>query len=344
LQASTIKDPMRGCTPHYASPEAVESQLKAAHLHDRKFQFTYPQVGVNATGDAVTIDIRPGDVFYFPAGMWHKIETIEPGVSINVSLMAANYVAVTCQALHHLLLQDAKWRQPILNTPKPNAAVDVLANLLEELPAKIEQLRNNQRGAQAIIPPILQHAPAFAIDEDDDGGDDNAHDVGGDNASHGEKEADDNDTDEHADEIDEEESDVETPHDNDMSQAPTDTAVDDSFLDPCEFDSYPDGWKYDETKQYFRNRLAHLARCDELRGFYTPSKPADELCFVLNVIYAGNEMHQSNVRVEFCAASLDLANELIAIEVEKSNAGAVLQHDDKQGAMKKFLVYHGYFV
>ena len=103
IQQGMIRDPIRGCTPHYASPEAVESQLKAAHLFDRKFQFGYPKTGTTASGQVVSIDVKPGDVFYFPAGMWHKVETIEPGVSINVSLMATNYATVVSQAIQHIL-------------------------------------------------------------------------------------------------------------------------------------------------------------------------------------------------------------------------------------------------
>lgn len=39
IRPSTVKHPLRGCTPHYDSPEVAEQQLKAHHLVDGNFSF-----------------------------------------------------------------------------------------------------------------------------------------------------------------------------------------------------------------------------------------------------------------------------------------------------------------
>lgn len=98
--------------PHYKAPEGVESQLKAAHLANPTFDFQPPLHAHQQT----TVELHPGDLFYFPAEMWHRVKTgvtnnaTNSGVSISISLMATNYATLTCQALQHLLLKRAPWR------------------------------------------------------------------------------------------------------------------------------------------------------------------------------------------------------------------------------------------
>mmetsp|Transcript_20382 Transcript_20382/g.57935 ORF Transcript_20382/g.57935 Transcript_20382/m.57935 type:complete len:636 (-) Transcript_20382:3753-5660(-) len=360
VQSGTIKDPIRGCTPHYASPEAVESQIKAAHLHDRKFKFGYPKVGINAIGDVATIDIKPGDAFYFPAGMWHKIETVEPGVSINVSLMASNYAAVACQALQHLLMTDPKWRAPIVHNNVNEDAIATLNGLLNELPDTIKKLQSNQNGAQAIIPPILQHAPRFAVSDDDDGS------MAGNDGPNIEDCNDNNDDDDDDGSMANCDPNIEVSnhtndHDDDSDGHIDDdngSADDNQYVDPLTFDEYPESWKFDddddENIQIYRNPLATLTKCSELRSFYTEPRKIDENCFVLNVNFAGNEMHQSNVRVEFKVHSHGLASKLEQIEISHQHSQLSEQqpsaipngdaNDTEFRRLKKFLLYHGYFL
>eukprot|EP00978_Attheya_sp_CCMP212_P047791 scaffold430725_cov63-Attheya_sp.AAC.1 len=94
LRQGTVQYPLRGCTPHYASPETVESQLKAARLSNPTFQFDQHHLDTNGFGDEEEVLLETGDTLYFPAGMWHKVETVEPGVSINISLMGMNYATL----------------------------------------------------------------------------------------------------------------------------------------------------------------------------------------------------------------------------------------------------------
>ena len=193
LQRGSVAHPLRACTPHYKAPEVVESQLKAAHVSGvTDFCFDQPKTqepstneekaggGYNAIGPVETITLHPGDAFYFPAGMWHTIEVLEPGVSINVSLMATNFANITCQALQHYLLQRDEWRQEVVHynpncaseSHKQNSnnnsvglslnAVDHLKQLLKELPGIVAEFEQQQGGAQAILPPVLLHPPQLS--------------------------------------------------------------------------------------------------------------------------------------------------------------------------------------
>jgi hypothetical protein len=348
IQSGTIQDPIRGCTPHYAAPEAVESQLKAAHLFDKKFSFGYPVLGLTATGQKATIDVKPGDVFYFPAGMWHKVETIDPGVSINVSLMASNYASVTCQALEHYLYKDPKWREPVLNNSS-NSAVDHLKSLLKDLPSMIQQLENDGTGAQAILPPILTFPPRFqAVVEDEDGEwetlkeDDERASLKGE-STEGEigKDIDDDNC------------------DDDTNGTTGKMEYDETYdiLDPCEFDSYPDGWTFDmesgpKTK-ISKNPLAALHRLDEVT-FFNGSEDDNahaennySNAFVLNINYAGNEMHQSAVRVLFRDNEEGFAQNLYNKERRVGSGSDTFINanvSDSNLPFLKFLIFHGYLV
>jgi hypothetical protein len=331
LQQGTIQDPARGCTPHYAAPGAVESQLKAAHLFDRKFRFGVPEKGVTARGDVRSVDVKPGDVLYFPAGMWHKVETIEPGVSINVSLMASNYAAVTCQALHQFLLKDKGWREPIINN-STKSAVDHLKTLLKDLPSLIQELESNGRGAEYILPPILQRPPKFhmADEEEDweqiDEGSDNEEDSDGQMDAQGDQEGEGSEK---------------------AVGADSDTDIVDDAVDPLDFDSYADDWSFDvdvgANIALSRNPLAALHRSDEITTFYKGISQSHEgNIFVLNVNYAGNEMQQSTVRVVLKDNEQGFVQWLYEKERESDDSSIDMTVGDLDHLYIKFLVYHGY--
>lgn len=321
LQQGKIKDPIRGCTPHYAAPEAVESQLKAAHLFDRKFQFGFPDTKVTATGCAESVDVKPGDVLYFPAGMWHKVETLEPGVSINVSLMASNYASIASHALHQLLFQDERWRRPILNNSRVTA-IDHLKSLLKDLPSMIQQLERNG-GAEAILPPILRFPPAFRS-------------AGGDEEGKWE-------------DVTSREGDCNTDEGEESPEGDDEEEENQGILDPMEFDGFPENWSYNlelgETVKLSRNPLAALHKFTETTSFYDINNDRDdgEDTFILNVNYAGNEMHQSAVRVVF-RDSDGFAQSLYDCERENSDATKSIKISEKNESHLKFLVFHGYLV
>eukprot|EP00957_Ditylum_brightwellii_P164221 12502740-Ditylum_brightwellii.AAC.1 len=109
LRRGTVRHPIRATTPHYSRDATViENQLKLARLsclsgnavmdsssetadstRGKSYGFEYGDN--NAYGPEQTITLYPGDVFYFPSGMWHKVETIKEGISLNVSLMGTTY-------------------------------------------------------------------------------------------------------------------------------------------------------------------------------------------------------------------------------------------------------------
>eukprot|EP00934_Nitzschia_sp_Nitz4_P007713 Nitzschia sp. Nitz4//scaffold11_size288233//130335//132095//NITZ4_000771-RA/size288233-processed-gene-0.163-mRNA-1//1//CDS//3329534065//7703//frame0 len=336
LQQGTIADPLRGCTPHYAAPQAVEAQLKAANLFDRKFQFGYPQDGVNAKGSVVYVDLKPGDVFYFPAGMWHKIETLEPGVSINVSLMATNYVSVVGQAIQHYLFQFPEWRQPLLHNPSSNA-LKHLQGLLDKLPTTLQGFCR----ADAIVPPILQFPPRFESMDGEVGDDDEG--------SEGWQVVNDEES------TPEDKSEDEDNNDDGEAQGSIDEdelveSSDDDIVDPSDFDGYPLEWELElpEGKEItlVRNPLAVLHQMKEIKSFYRGDNEEESdgaAVFVLNVSYAGNEMHESAIRVVFaspknCVTKLYKSFELSA----KRSPSVQLKLTAEEEPFIRFLVFHGY--
>ena len=66
-----------------------EYKLKAARLSNPDFQFGRPNCSdmKNSFGEEQEVIMNPGDMLYFPADMCHSVETIEEGISINMSLM-----------------------------------------------------------------------------------------------------------------------------------------------------------------------------------------------------------------------------------------------------------------
>lgn len=370
IQQGTISDPIRGCTPHYAAPEAVESQLKAAHLFDRKFQFGHPVTGITATGKEVSIDVKPGDVFYFPAGMWHKVETIEPGVSINVSLMANNYAQLVGQAIQHYLFQFPEWRQSVRHN-SAHDAIQHLNQLLQHLPDRLLGLSN----AESILPPVLQHAPTFCPIEDDDI-DDEEEEEGDQDMDHGErkqkratKHDDDDDDDKEEEEEEEEESMGSSDGKDDVSSSEEEGVLTEEVIDPREYkDKNPEHWnalnlEVDTCLVFRRNPLAVLHRMDEMTKFYHHQQDERttrggmatlwENVFILNVNYAGNEMHQSAVRVVFCDSEAGFVQRLYE-QLECTTAGdkildVVVPHREIRQRIAsqdlpfvEFLIYHGY--
>eukprot|EP00980_Cylindrotheca_fusiformis_P023426 scaffold10476_cov142-Cylindrotheca_fusiformis.AAC.1 len=323
IQQGTIKDPVRGCTPHYAAPESVESQLKAAYLFDRKFRFGFPQTNVTARGDVVSIDVKPGDVFYFPAGMWHKVETLEPGVSINVSLMASNYAAVTCQALQHFLFKDERWRAPVLRNEK-SCAVNHLKALLRELPSMIKDLERNG-GAEAILPPAVSFPPRFERVDDNE------------------------DTMEEKSDSDNKKNSVSDDDGTDGSEEASFLNEDkDTILDPESFDSYPTDWSFKlkvGTKiTMSKNPLAALHRLEEITSFYNSchGESEDKSAYVLNVNFAGNEMHHSAIRVVFRDVTGRFAQMLYKKERNLGDFTIGTVVTETNSHLIKFLAFHGY--
>ena len=46
--------------------------------------------------------------------MWHRIKIVEPGVSLNASLMGTTYAALACEALRHLMVGADEGRRELV--------------------------------------------------------------------------------------------------------------------------------------------------------------------------------------------------------------------------------------
>ena len=121
----------------------------------------------NAYGPEQTVTLYPGDVLYFSSGMWHRVETVEPGVSLNVSLMETTYATLVCDALQHLLVgKDQGWREVVTSRPGVEDGAERLQGLLGGLSQLVDDFVTKQGGAQSLLPPALCHPPLGHEEED----------------------------------------------------------------------------------------------------------------------------------------------------------------------------------
>lgn len=270
LQKGTVKHPLRGCTPHYHSPDAVEPQLKAARLGDPNFGFGKPEIGKNAVGQVETIFLRPGDLLYHPAGCWHRVEAIEEGVSINISLMATTFAALTCQSLQHILMKKDEWRQCVCDSPCLSV-VDRLKTLLKELPSIVAELEHNG-GAECILPPVLRKGTLSQS---------------------------------HLKEKTETKSGIGHDTDDDTnSKGSSDDGWNRATIDADEFFVVSKHFEHSSGISFARNPLATLLGENEVHNFYETAKNTtkstgedDTQVFILNVNYAGSESNESYIRI-----------------------------------------------
>ena len=337
LKQCTVKHPVRGCTPHYGKVAGVvENQLKLARLSDKTFSFDHPNDS-NSYGNIEEVIMNTGDILYFPAGMWHSVETLTPGISINISLMSTNYADIVTKALHHYLLTQDEWRESITtlssscqsnNDNNHNGLVPVmekLQSLFQTLPQITKQLVQNNF-QECIIPPVLRHPPKFQHVNDDDDDDDNGGISGSDksdsesmdetNQYHSDNDKDDLSAEESSDFIDE-------------------TNNDDSFLDHDEYNNdsedeeglvrietgsfqSPNEWAEEEKmiSQHLENGtallmnpLASLIPMKDIVSYYDSTTAMSQQQqqhrdggilndkYMLNVNFGGHDNFQSSVRV-----------------------------------------------
>uniref|UniRef100_A0A7S4EQQ4 JmjC domain-containing protein n=1 Tax=Pseudo-nitzschia australis TaxID=44445 RepID=A0A7S4EQQ4_9STRA len=289
LKQGTVKHPIRGTTPHYrSSADVIENQIKAARLSNPGYQFGKQDLDSNAFGTEADIIMDVGDVLYFPAGMWHKVETLEEGVSINISLMGTTYASLVCTTLEHLLLEKEEWREIISSTRETgDDAVEKLKTLINDLPAIVKKLGENGL-AEGILPPVLRTPPAFVVvnNEDEEVKEDEHESIASDKSMT---------------ETGEEEKSLNSEEENEnfSMEGEGERVVDiDEFEMPDDFNtitpSRKECWK--------RNPLASLIRMTDINSTFENNEAAlngkdKKHLFVLNVNFAGNEMHESAVRV-----------------------------------------------
>jgi hypothetical protein len=307
LRRGRVRHPLRGTTPHYAREASViENQLKVARLssmsgtggdsdiENNPYGFEYGEN--NAYGSEMTLTLYPGDCLYFPSGMWHKVETIEPGVSLNVSLMGTTYAKLMSEALHHLLIgSDEGWREIVTSRPGEEDATKHLESLMSRLPEVITDFVKNRGGAQSVLPPALQYPPIG--NEENDGSEKSVGETSEDGKSMG------SEGEEKCAPSDEEE---EGQSDDDNSE--DDDTPTSSIIIPMDHFVGPPGWsciKPPNTK-LAKNPLATLIAMQEITQHLdtatgamdaTSSSSSSSKKYILNVNFAGNDMYESHIRV-----------------------------------------------
>lgn len=158
---STATHPLRGCTPHFNDEkerDVVEQQLKVLRLGDENFSASQVQ-----SGSSSSVVLRPGDVLYHPAGLWHKVVCLEDSISINISLTGASYAEVLCSSLQQVLMENHAWRAVVSSDPRQ--ALQVMQSLLTALPNIVQKLTPSD-----ILPyPVLIHDDSNVCDKDANG-------------------------------------------------------------------------------------------------------------------------------------------------------------------------------
>ncbi len=329
MKQGTIKHPIRGTTPHYrSSSDVIENQIKAARLSNPNYQFGKQDLDSNAFGNEVEIVMDAGDVLYFPAGMWHKVETLEEGVSINISLMGTTYASLFCKTLEHLLLEKDEWREVVCShADKGFDTVEKLKGLIESLPSILEKTTSNII-SKSILPPALRQPPAFQVVDNTMDADQVSIEM------EDEKVEKDIPAGEESGESDAEECALDC-EDNKENLSTNDE--DEMIVDIEEFEM-PERFRSENTSQkdWKRNPLASLMRMSDVKSFFEGEMKKN--LFILNINFAGNEMHESAIRVVLRDGSGQLEH-LCSLE-GKNLDEAIKQLETPPDA----LVYYGYVV
>ena len=114
FNSSPVAYPTRGCTPHFnerSGRDVAEAQLKSFKLANEDWGASVS--ATRATGGESSIVLKPGDILYHPAGVWHEVKCTEDSIAINISLMASSRAEVFCSALQQVLMMDHAWREPM---------------------------------------------------------------------------------------------------------------------------------------------------------------------------------------------------------------------------------------
>jgi len=346
--------PLRATTPHYArDASVVENQLKVARLsclggnatsNENSYGFEYNDN--NAVGEEQVVTLYPGDCFYFPSGMWHTVETIEPGISLNVSLMGTTYAQLVSESLQHLLSQHEEWREVVTSRPGDNEETGSshLQGLLSGLSQVVDDFVNKQGGAQSILPPALCHPPLRQ-----EGDDDEAEDT----LSNADSECkEDNSS---CDEKDEAMNDQKMDHmsDNDEDEE-DDSPVSGMIISIDNFES-PVGWSSSQPSnaKLIKNPLACLIAMSDIDSDDDKQKQRDVKQYILNVNYCGNDMMESHIRVILESTSPNIIDQMdwyLECEAKGLDAGQLFNNSNGNASSSSrylppppVLFYFGYF-
>ena len=340
LRRGRVRHPLRGTTPHYCrEASVVENQLKMARMccaedaSQTKYGFEYGEN--NAYGEEETVVLYPGDVLYFPSGMWHKVETIQAGVSLNVSLMGTTWASLVCDSLQQVLMGgDERWREvvtfrpPSMGTLRGGAddGVHRLQQLLGGLPKILHDFTTRGGGARSLMPPALCYPQWGSKEEKEEfttvGADGESLEEGSESEEEEEVEEEDGSMDE------------EMEIDNDGAESEDEGSMWGIVVSMDDFQG-PPGWSCDMLSKAMpvRNPLASLIAMSEVEACVsndeshherTPKSGKQAKKYILNVNFAGNDMCESHVRVVLETTDhIDLMNWYIACEARGDEPGHI---------------------
>lgn len=147
FKASGVPLPQRGCTPHFRLDQSTaQMQLTVANLATGGFE--HRPIARDDAGVCCVL-LEPGDLMYFPSGMYHRVECVEDSLSINVSLepcKVAEYLTAACSAL-------LSTRVTMRDAMVANSADALRANLELRL-AELKEIVNSLTVDQ-LLPPVM---------------------------------------------------------------------------------------------------------------------------------------------------------------------------------------------
>lgn len=141
---ASVPHPHRACATHFtddANVRSLHTQHQFARLHDPAF-CGVPD-GIEETCESVIL--QEGDVLYHPAGVWHKVETVEAdsnSLSINMSFFPASWGEVVLDTLAQRFVSDALFRERMTFTSTADAQKQ-LQRRLAAVPALLADVHPN---------------------------------------------------------------------------------------------------------------------------------------------------------------------------------------------------------
>lgn len=83
--------------------------------------------------DAEEVILSPGDVLFHPAGVWHKVESLDDdNIAINISIIPLRWADIIAGAIKQLLLQRPALVWPIAALPSRASLEGHLQALLKK--------------------------------------------------------------------------------------------------------------------------------------------------------------------------------------------------------------------
>lgn len=154
LCASGFQNPITNYHPSSIDQRTKQNDYKAHRMYT-----SAPLPPNDLDKRCETVILRPGSVLYAPAGMWHKVESIEDGsLSINMSMDGMRWVDLLMSRLAPLLWGKPRWRERIHVRHGYDQVISELTGILTSLKDDIGQLQ-----ARDLIPPSLVHASREAV-------------------------------------------------------------------------------------------------------------------------------------------------------------------------------------